>query len=100
MIVFSFVCVCVLVCVRLLKAVMNTLSIGASLLLPPLRERTELLHTPLPQGPESWASLSTGHVQTPDLALPYFTSIRPVALLSEGVRAPCSPSSVCSWTWC
>ncbi|KAK2827719.1 hypothetical protein Q7C36_018645 [Tachysurus vachellii] len=42
------------------QAVMNTLSIGASLLLPPLRERTELLHSLLPQGPESWESLSKG----------------------------------------
>lgn len=41
---------------------MNTLSIGASLLLPPLRERTELLHSLLPQGPESWDSLSNGQV--------------------------------------
>jgi len=41
---------------------MSTLSIGASLLLPPLRERTELLHSLLPQGPESWESLSKGQV--------------------------------------
>lgn len=44
------------------EAVMSTLSIGASLLLPPLRERTELLHSLLPQGPESWESLSKGQV--------------------------------------
>ncbi|KAM8827696.1 putative E3 ubiquitin-protein ligase HERC1 isoform 4-T4 [Spinachia spinachia] len=35
------------------QAVLNTLSIGASLLLPPLRERTELLLSLLPQGPQS-----------------------------------------------
>ncbi len=49
-------CLCV-------EAVMSTLSIGASLLLPPLRERTELLHSLLPQGPESWESLSKGQVR-------------------------------------
>ncbi|XP_033110692.1 probable E3 ubiquitin-protein ligase HERC1 [Anneissia japonica] len=42
------------------KAVNETLSIGAPLLLPPLRERMELLHTLLPQGPDRWDSLSRG----------------------------------------
>lgn len=44
------------------QAVMNTLSIGASLLLPPLRERTELLLSLLPQGPQSLNVLSKGQV--------------------------------------
>uniref|UniRef100_A0A8B9HD78 HECT-type E3 ubiquitin transferase n=1 Tax=Astyanax mexicanus TaxID=7994 RepID=A0A8B9HD78_ASTMX len=51
------------------QAVMNTLSIGASLLLPPLRERTELLHSLLPQGPESWESLSKGQRLQLDMVL-------------------------------
>ncbi|XP_063955724.1 probable E3 ubiquitin-protein ligase HERC1 isoform X1 [Lytechinus pictus] len=42
------------------KAVSDTLSIGAPLLLPPLRERMELLHSLLPQGPDRWDSLSKG----------------------------------------
>uniref|UniRef100_A0A8C9W0S1 HECT-type E3 ubiquitin transferase n=1 Tax=Scleropages formosus TaxID=113540 RepID=A0A8C9W0S1_SCLFO len=46
-----------------------TLSIGASLLLPPLRERTELLHSLLPQGPESWESLSKGQRLQLDMVL-------------------------------
>ncbi|XP_076465936.1 putative E3 ubiquitin-protein ligase HERC1 isoform X3 [Babylonia areolata] len=42
------------------QAVSSTLSIGACLLLPPLRERMELLHSLLPQGPGSWDSLTRG----------------------------------------
>uniref|UniRef100_A0A2C9KCS9 B30.2/SPRY domain-containing protein n=1 Tax=Biomphalaria glabrata TaxID=6526 RepID=A0A2C9KCS9_BIOGL len=42
------------------KTVIDTLSIGASLLLPPLRERMELLHSLLPHGPDSWESLTKG----------------------------------------
>ncbi|CAJ1070719.1 probable E3 ubiquitin-protein ligase HERC1 isoform X5 [Xyrichtys novacula] len=42
------------------QAVLNTLSIGSSLLLPPLRERTELLLSLLPQGPQSLNVLSKG----------------------------------------
>ncbi|KAL4617326.1 putative E3 ubiquitin-protein ligase HERC1 [Arapaima gigas] len=53
----------------ILQAVMSTLSIGASLLLPPLRERTELLHSLLPQGPESWESLSKGQRLQLDMVL-------------------------------
>lgn len=44
------------------QAVLNTLSIGASLLLPPLRERTELLLSLLPHGPQSLNVLSKGQV--------------------------------------
>ena len=46
----------------LVQAVSSTLSIGACLLLPPLRERMELLHSLLPQGPGSWDSLTKGQV--------------------------------------
>ncbi|KAK7116135.1 hypothetical protein V1264_001871 [Littorina saxatilis] len=42
------------------QAVSSTLSIGACLLLPPLRERMELLHSLLPQGPGSWETLTRG----------------------------------------
>ncbi|XP_073791889.1 probable E3 ubiquitin-protein ligase HERC1 isoform X5 [Danio rerio] len=51
------------------QAVISTLSMGASLLLPPLRERTELLHSLLPQGPESWESLSKGQRLQLDMVL-------------------------------
>ncbi|KAI3377882.1 hypothetical protein L3Q82_008463 [Scortum barcoo] len=42
------------------EAVIETLSVGATMLLPPLRERMELLHSLLPQGPDRWESLSKG----------------------------------------
>ncbi|XP_077988697.1 putative E3 ubiquitin-protein ligase HERC1 [Glandiceps talaboti] len=42
------------------QAVSETLSVGAPLLLPPLRERMELLHSLLPQGPDRWDGLSKG----------------------------------------
>ena len=45
------------------QAVSETLSIGAPLLLPPLRERMELLQSLLPQGPDRWDSLSKGQVR-------------------------------------
>ncbi|XP_072108525.1 probable E3 ubiquitin-protein ligase HERC1 isoform X1 [Mobula birostris] len=51
------------------EAVNETLSVGASLLLPPLRERTELLHSLLPQGPERWESLSKGQRMQLDIIL-------------------------------
>ncbi|XP_051890412.1 LOW QUALITY PROTEIN: probable E3 ubiquitin-protein ligase HERC1 [Pristis pectinata] len=51
------------------EAVNETLSVGASLLLPPLRERTELLHNLLPQGPERWESLSKGQKMQLDIIL-------------------------------
>lgn len=35
------------------------------MLLPPLRERMELLHSLLPQGPDRWESLSKGQVRSP-----------------------------------
>ncbi|KAK3583560.1 hypothetical protein CHS0354_026149 [Potamilus streckersoni] len=42
------------------NAVTETLSIGASLLLPSLRERMELLHTLLPSSPGNWETLTKG----------------------------------------
>lgn len=44
------------------QVVIETLSVGATMLLPPLRERMELLHSLLPQGPDRWESLSKGQV--------------------------------------
>lgn len=40
----------------------EALSVGASLLLPPLPERMEVLHSLLPQAPDSWDSLTVGEV--------------------------------------
>ncbi|XP_072310878.1 probable E3 ubiquitin-protein ligase HERC1 isoform X3 [Eucyclogobius newberryi] len=51
------------------QAVLNTLSIGASLLLPPLRERTELVLSLLPQGPHSLNNLSKGQRLQLDMVL-------------------------------
>ncbi|XP_026209986.1 probable E3 ubiquitin-protein ligase HERC1 isoform X6 [Anabas testudineus] len=51
------------------QAVLNTLSIGAYLLLPPLRERTELLLSLLPQGPQSLNVLSKGQRLQLDMVL-------------------------------
>lgn len=49
------------------QAVIETLSVGATMLLPPLRERMELLHSLLPQGPDRWESLSKGQVPSANL---------------------------------
>jgi len=46
-------------CVQIL---VETLTLGAPLLLPPLHERMELLHSLLPHGPAGWDSLSPGQV--------------------------------------
>ena len=40
----------------------EALSVGASLLLPPLPERMEVLYSLLPQAPDSWDSLTIGEV--------------------------------------
>ena len=44
------------------QIVAETLSVGAPLLLPPLRERMELLLQLLPTGQERWKDLSLGQV--------------------------------------
>ncbi|XP_078812489.1 putative E3 ubiquitin-protein ligase HERC1 isoform X5 [Oryzias latipes] len=51
------------------QAVLDTLAIGASLLLPPLKERTELLLSLLPQGPQSLNVLSKGQRLQLDMVL-------------------------------
>ena len=45
------------------ERVKEALQVGASLLLPPLHEKMELLHSLLPQGPDRWDSLSKGQVR-------------------------------------
>ena len=49
-------------CVQFAQAVNEALSVGASLLLPPLLERMEVLHSLLPQTPDGWESLTVGEV--------------------------------------
>ena len=44
------------------QAVSETLTVGASLLLPPLAERMEILHSLLPQSPGCWYALTKGQV--------------------------------------
>ena len=44
------------------EAVNEALSVGASLLLPPLPERMEVLHSLLPEAPDKWNSLTVGEV--------------------------------------
>ncbi|XP_025019967.1 probable E3 ubiquitin-protein ligase HERC1 isoform X1 [Python bivittatus] len=51
------------------EVVIETLSVGATMLLPPLRERMELLHSLLPQGPDRWESLSKGQRMQLDIIL-------------------------------
>lgn len=51
------------------QAVIETLSIGAPLLLPPLKERMELLHSLLPQGNDRWDTLSRGQRMQLDIIL-------------------------------
>ncbi|XP_078055944.1 putative E3 ubiquitin-protein ligase HERC1 [Mustelus asterias] len=51
------------------EAVIETLSVGATMLLPPLRERMELLHSLLPQGPDRWESLTKGQRMQLDIIL-------------------------------
>ncbi|KAM3600471.1 uncharacterized protein V6R79_024041 [Siganus canaliculatus] len=92
------------------QAVLNTLSIGASLLLPPLRERTELLLSLLPQGPQSLNVLSKGQRLQLDMVLSSLQDQSHVASLlgysnfgdvtvlgpplTPAVRPPSSSSSV------
>ena len=48
--------------VQFAQAVNEALSVGASLLLPPLPERMEVLHSLLPQASDKWDSLTVGEV--------------------------------------
>ncbi|KAJ1212712.1 hypothetical protein NDU88_000365 [Pleurodeles waltl] len=51
------------------QAVKETLSIGGSLLLPPLMERIDLIHSLLPKETQDWDSLSEGQRMQLDLVL-------------------------------
>ncbi|XP_041825741.1 probable E3 ubiquitin-protein ligase HERC1 isoform X2 [Melanotaenia boesemani] len=93
------------------QAVLNTLSIGSSLLLPPLKERTELLLSLLPQGPQSLNVLSKGQRLQLDMVLSSLqdqshvasllgysnfgevTAVGPPLTPAMSVRAPSSTSS-------
>ena len=55
-------CILIVLIYVFIKAVNEALSVGASLLLPPLPERMEVLHSLLPQAPDSWDSLTVGEV--------------------------------------
>ncbi|KAG7482607.1 putative E3 ubiquitin-protein ligase HERC1 isoform X5 [Solea senegalensis] len=93
------------------EAVIETLSVGATMLLPPLRERMELLHSLLPQGPDRWESLSKGQRMQLDIILTSLQDHTHVAsllgysspadgpeVLSSGVGFTASPDSTFSTT--
>ncbi|XP_029961368.1 LOW QUALITY PROTEIN: probable E3 ubiquitin-protein ligase HERC1 [Salarias fasciatus] len=78
------------------EAVIETLSVGATMLLPPLRERMELLHSLLPQGPDRWESLSKGQRMQLDIILTSLQDHTHVASLlgySSPADGPEAPSS-------
>ncbi|XP_054587942.1 probable E3 ubiquitin-protein ligase HERC1 isoform X4 [Nothobranchius furzeri] len=83
------------------EAVIETLSVGATMLLPPLRERMELLHSLLPQGPDRWESLSKGQRMQLDIILTSLQDHTHVASLlgySSPTDGPEVPSSVLTFT--
>ncbi|XP_029281086.1 probable E3 ubiquitin-protein ligase HERC1 [Cottoperca gobio] len=78
------------------EAVIETLSVGATMLLPPLRERMELLHSLLPQGPDRWESLSKGQRMQLDIILTSLQDHTHVASLL-GYSSPADgPEVLCS----
>ncbi|XP_039629608.1 probable E3 ubiquitin-protein ligase HERC1 isoform X4 [Polypterus senegalus] len=80
------------------EAVIETLSVGATMLLPPLRERMELLHSLLPQGPDRWESLSKGQRMQLDIILTSLQDHTHVASLLGYSSPPDAPeSSSCSF---
>ncbi|XP_078541321.1 putative E3 ubiquitin-protein ligase HERC1 isoform X2 [Lissotriton helveticus] len=79
------------------EVVIETLSVGATMLLPPLRERMELLHSLLPQGPDRWESLSKGQRMQLDIILTSLQDHTHVASLL-GYSSP--PESVDVTTFC
>uniref|UniRef100_A0A673N4A9 HECT-type E3 ubiquitin transferase n=1 Tax=Sinocyclocheilus rhinocerous TaxID=307959 RepID=A0A673N4A9_9TELE len=72
------------------EAVIETLSVGATMLLPPLRERMELLHSLLPQGPDRWESLSKGQRMQLDIIL---TSLQDHTHVASLLGYSCPPDS-------
>ncbi|KAE8617133.1 hypothetical protein XENTR_v10008991 [Xenopus tropicalis] len=77
------------------EVVIETLSVGATMLLPPLRERMELLHSLLPQGPDRWESLSKGQRMQLDIILTSLQDHTHVASLL-GYSTPSDSSDVTS----
>ncbi|TRY89487.1 hypothetical protein DNTS_016060 [Danionella cerebrum] len=72
------------------SAVIETLSVGATMLLPPLRERMELLHSLLPQGPDRWESLSKGQRMQLDIIL---TSLQDHTHVASLLGYSCPPDA-------
>uniref|UniRef100_A0A671MPF4 HECT-type E3 ubiquitin transferase n=1 Tax=Sinocyclocheilus anshuiensis TaxID=1608454 RepID=A0A671MPF4_9TELE len=72
------------------EAVIETLSVGATMLLPPLRERMELLHSLLPQGPDRWESLSKGQRMQLDIIL---TSLQDHTHVASLLGYSCPPDT-------
>ncbi|XP_005987770.1 probable E3 ubiquitin-protein ligase HERC1 isoform X3 [Latimeria chalumnae] len=81
------------------EAVIETLSVGATMLLPPLRERMELLHSLLPQGPDRWESLSKGQRMQLDIILTSLQDHTHVASLL-GYSSPPDAAEVISSSVC
>ncbi|XP_037767220.1 probable E3 ubiquitin-protein ligase HERC1 isoform X1 [Chelonia mydas] len=77
------------------EVVIETLSVGATMLLPPLRERMELLHSLLPQGPDRWESLSKGQRMQLDIILTSLQDHTHVASLL-GYSSPSDATEVSS----
>ncbi|XP_036391158.1 probable E3 ubiquitin-protein ligase HERC1 isoform X2 [Megalops cyprinoides] len=75
------------------EAVIETLSVGATMLLPPLRERMELLHSLLPQGPDRWESLSKGQRMQLDIILTSLQDHTHVASLLGYSSPPDAPEA-------
>ncbi|XP_062242430.1 probable E3 ubiquitin-protein ligase HERC1 isoform X5 [Platichthys flesus] len=78
------------------EAVIETLSVGATMLLPPLRERMELLHSLLPQGPDRWESLSKGQRMQLDIILTSLQDHTHVASLLGYSSPPDGPEGISS----
>ncbi|PVD19395.1 hypothetical protein C0Q70_19883 [Pomacea canaliculata] len=80
------------------QAVSSTLSIGACLLLPPLRERMELLHLLLPQGPGSWDTLTRGQRMQLGIVLTSLQDNQHVATVLGLTASTGAASDVCTVT--
>ncbi|KAL1007751.1 hypothetical protein UPYG_G00091160 [Umbra pygmaea] len=78
------------------EAVMDTLSVGATMLLPPLGERMELLHSLLPQGPDRWENLSKGQRMQLDIILTSLQDHTHVASLLGYSCPPDTPETLAS----
>ncbi|KAK3097022.1 hypothetical protein FSP39_005665 [Pinctada imbricata] len=77
----------------ILEIVKETLSVGAPLLLPPLRERMELLHSLLPQGQDRWDTLTKGQQMQLNIILTSLDDNTHIAALLGLSGIPEGPSS-------